>query len=85
MAWFLYMVRCSDGSLYTGITTDISRRIQEHNNKKGATYTRGRVPVGLIYQEKALNRSKALKREAQIKRLTRDEKLALVDNSREIL
>ncbi len=79
MGWFIYMVRCSDGSLYTGITTDISRRIKEHNTRKGAFYTKNKVPVKLVYKEKATSRSAALKREYAIKALSRKEKLALAD------
>jgi putative endonuclease len=63
--------------LYTGITTDISRRLKEHNAKKGAFYTQNKTPVKLVYQEVMASQSEARKREAQIKRLTRKEKLAL--------
>ena len=76
--WCVYIVRCADKSLYTGITTDGERRVKEHNLKKGGNYTRSRIPVKLIYQETGLSRSKALKREAQIKRCTKKEKEALV-------
>ena len=76
--WFLYVVKCQDTSLYTGITTDISRRLKEHNAKKGAFYTKNKTPVELVYQESLINRSDALKRESVIKRLTRKEKLELV-------
>jgi putative endonuclease len=75
MPWFLYIVQCSDASLYTGITTDISRRLKEHNTKKGAFYTKNKIPVTLVYQEPMLNQSEARKREAAIKRLSRAEKL----------
>lgn len=78
MSWFLYIIQCSDESLYTGITTDVSRRLKEHNSKKGAFYTQNKTPVELVYQEAWLNRSAALKREHQIKRLRRNEKLALI-------
>ena len=78
MSWFLYMLQCADGSLYTGVTTDIPRRISEHNYKKGAFYTRNKTPVKLVHQEAMPNQSEALKREAQIKRLTRKEKLMLI-------
>jgi putative endonuclease len=78
MPWFLYIVQCRDETLYTGITTDISRRLKEHNAKKGAFYTQNKTPVKLVYQESMVNQSEASKREAQIKRLTRKEKLALV-------
>ena len=78
MPWFLYMVKCQDTSLYTGITTDISRRLKEHNAKKGAFYTKNKLPVKLVYQEPMLNQSEALKREAAIKKLTRKEKIQLI-------
>lgn len=72
------MVKCQDTSLYTGITTDISRRLKEHNAKKGAFYTKNKLPVKLVYQEPMLNQSEALKREAAIKKLTRKEKIQLI-------
>jgi putative endonuclease len=80
MPWFLYIIRCSDGSLYTGITTDISRRLKEHNAKKGAFYTQNKTPVKLAYQESMANQSEARRREAQIKRLTHKEKIGLLNN-----
>lgn len=85
--WFIYIVRCADGSLYTGITKDIQRRIHEHNNdnRTAAAYTRGRRPVKLAHEESCQTRSQATKREYQIKQLTRKKKEALikmgVDNS----
>jgi len=78
MSWFLYIIKCRDKSLYTGITTDISRRINEHNAKKGAFYTKNKTPVELVYQEDLPSQSVARKRESQIKRLTRKEKLELI-------
>jgi len=78
MPWFLYVAKCRDDSLYTGITTDISRRINEHNAKKGAFYTQNKTPVELVYQEALPNQSAARKREAAIKKLTRKEKLELI-------
>ena len=78
MPWFLYIIQCRDESLYTGITTDISRRLNEHNAKKGAFYTQNKTPVKLVYQEAMPNQSAARKREAAIKRLSREEKLELV-------
>jgi len=78
MPWALYIVQCSDKTLYTGITTDISRRLKEHNSKKGAFYTQNKTPVRLVHQEEMPNRSEALRREHAIKRLTRKEKLELV-------
>tara|TARA_B110000902_G_C13996308_1_gene470886 strand:- start:239 stop:496 length:258 start_codon:yes stop_codon:yes gene_type:complete len=77
--WWVYIVACSDGSLYTGITTDQVRRIAEHNDsKKGAKYTRNRRPVDLVYSEMLPNRSAASKREYEIKKLSRYDKLKLI-------
>ncbi|MBX2848275.1 MAG: GIY-YIG nuclease family protein [Acidiferrobacterales bacterium] len=82
MSWTVYILRCADDSLYTGITINVSRRLSEHNsdNKKGARYTRARRPVELIYQEKCQNRSDASQREHQIKQLSRSQKLALIES-----
>ena len=77
MPWSLYIIKCRDESLYTGITTDIPRRLKEHNSKKGAFYTKNKIPVELVYQEVIPNQSEARKREAAIKRLTRPQKLTL--------
>ncbi len=68
--WHVYMVRCADRSLYTGVATDIHARVATHNAGKGAKYTRGRLPVKLVYQEAVAGRSAALKREHAIKRLS---------------
>ena len=77
--WCVYIVRCADNSLYTGITTDLERRLFEHNNaKNGAKYTRPRRPVALVYQEIAESRSQASKREREIKNLTQQQKLLLI-------
>jgi putative endonuclease len=74
--WFVYMVRCADGSLYTGITTDVRRRVEEHNgdDRLGARYTRGRRPVRVCHVEPAESRSGAARREAAIKKMTRSQK-----------
>lgn len=80
--WFVYIIECSDKTLYTGITTDIERRLEEHNNKKGAAYTRTRIPVKLKYKELCIDRSHALKRESQIKSLTRKDKLQFINSCR---
>ena len=74
--WFVYIVRCADDSLYTGITKDVDRRIQEHNegDKLAAKYTRARRPVVLVHQETCESRSVATKREIEIKKLSREEK-----------
>lgn len=80
--WYTYILRCADSSLYTGVTTDLNRRLQEHNqdNKKGARYTKVRRPVTLVYQEICNDRSSACKREAAIKKLTRQQKLKLINS-----
>lgn len=79
-AWYVYMLRCADNSLYTGITTDIERRLDEHNrsDRLAARYTRARRPVSLVWQEQHLDRSSALKREAALKRLSRSAKEGLI-------
>ena len=77
MAWFVYMLRCGDGSLYTGATDDVARRLAVHQRGKGGRYTRSHLPVSLAYWEELPDRSAALRREAEIKRLSRTEKLAL--------
>jgi putative endonuclease len=77
--WYIYIVECSDGTLYTGITTDVNRRISEHNSGKGAKYTRTRTPVVLRALFEANNRSEASKEECRIKKLTKIEKLKLCD------
>jgi predicted GIY-YIG superfamily endonuclease len=76
--WFLYIVRCADDSLYTGITKDVSRRCQQHNAGTASRYTRCRLPTKLVFQETHPNQSAALKREAEIKAMTRRDKLALI-------
>ena len=78
MAWFVYMLRCGDGSLYTGYSDDVCRRVAAHQSGKGAKYTRSRLPVELVYQEELPDKSAALRREAAIKRLSRTQKLALI-------
>ena len=76
--WHVYIIKCSDGSFYTGVTTDIERRISEHNAGKAANYTRARTPVRLVHNESHPDRSSALKREAEIKSWPRDKKSALI-------
>jgi len=77
--WYVYIVKCSDNSLYTGITVDLERRVEEHNtSKKGAKYTSSRRPVHLVYSETQQDRSSASKRESAIKKLSRSEKLTLL-------
>jgi putative endonuclease len=76
--WFVYMLRCADDSLYTGITTDVNRRGQQHNAGTASRYTRGRLPIRVVYEEILTSRSLALKREAAIKALSRMEKESLI-------
>lgn len=79
MSWYVYMLRCSDDSLYTGVTTDLQRRVAEHNSKtKGAKYTKARQPVILVYFKRSKDRSKAQIKEAELKKLSRSEKLLLL-------
>ena len=78
MAWYVYMLRCGDGSLYTGSTTDVERRLREHQGGTGARYTRSRPRVTLAYAEEAPDRSAAQRREAAIKKLPRAQKLKLI-------
>lgn len=75
--WYVYILRCGDGTLYTGITDDVSARLQAHRDGKGAKYTRGRGPLELVYQEESENHSDAAKREWQIKQLKKQDKLEL--------
>lgn len=77
--YYLYILKCSDDTLYTGITVDLKRRLKEHNfSKLGAKYTKARRPVELVYSKKFKNRSLASKAEAKIKKLTREKKLKLI-------
>jgi len=82
MSWFVYMLRCADGTLYTGMTNDVEKRLQAHNSGRGAKYTRSRLPVELAYKEACPGRREALSREAALKRLTRAEKLELTAGER---
>ena len=76
--WYLYILRCGDGTLYTGITNDVEKRLAAHRAGKGAKYTRGRGPLELAYREECGTHSDALKREAQIKKLSREQKQILI-------
>ena len=78
MSWYVYMLRCGDGTLYTGVTDDVPRRLAAHRSGKGAKYTRGRGPLELVWQEEVTDKSAALRREYQIKRLSRSEKEQLI-------
>lgn len=80
--WSVYVARCADGSLYTGVAKDVAARLAAHNSGRGAAYTRSRRPVRLAYREDGFTRSAALSREAGIKSLTRAEKLALLKAAR---
>lgn len=75
---FVYIMQCSDGSYYTGWTTDIERRLQEHNSGTASKYTRGRRPVKCVYYEEIANKNDALKREIMIKKMNRPQKEALI-------
>jgi putative endonuclease len=77
--WFVYIAQCRDETLYSGVATDVARRVHEHNHSSKCRYTRSRKPVTLVYQESHHDRSSALKREAQIKSLDRKNKLALIN------
>lgn len=76
--WYLYILRCSDGTLYTGITTDVEKRFAAHAKGKGAKYTRGRGPLEIVYRESCGTHSQALKREIAVKKLTRIQKETLL-------
>ena len=78
--YYTYILKCSDNTYYTGYTTDLKKRIETHNEKKGAKYTRGRTPVTLMYYEEFETKSEALKREAQIKKLSLPQKLKLMSS-----
>jgi putative endonuclease len=80
--WSVYILRCADTSLYTGISTDVRRRIAQHNTKKGAAYTRSRTPVTLIWEQGGLTESEARKKEAEIKTWTKADKEAFLHPKR---
>jgi putative endonuclease len=83
VTYVVYILRCADGTLYTGVTNDIARRLAAHNGtSRGARYTRSRRPVALVYSARCRNRSDAQRREAALKRLTRAQKLAIVTAAR---
>lgn len=77
--WYLYILRCGDGTLYTGITTDVEARLEAHRSGKGAKYTRGRSPLELVYSEKCGTHSDALKREWAVKAMPKEEKWKLIN------
>ena len=78
MTWWVYILRCADGTLYTGATNDLDRRLAAHNAGRGAKYTRARRPVALVYREEEADKSAALQREAALKKLARAAKLRLI-------
>jgi predicted GIY-YIG superfamily endonuclease len=80
--WCVYLLRCADGSLYTGITNDLAKRLAAHRGGRGARYTRGRSPLTLLHSEAVPTRGDALRREHQIKALRRRDKLAFLDTLR---
>lgn len=79
--FYVYLLECSDGTLYCGYTNDTKKRLAAHNSGKGAKYTKPRLPVKLVYQEQLPTKSEALKREAAIKKLTRQQKIELIKNN----
>ena len=86
MMYYLYILKCSDKTFYTGITVDLSRRVKEHNTSSlGAKYTRGRRPVKLVYSKKFRNRSSASRAEASIKKLSRKEKLKMLSTKSRVI
>lgn len=79
MSWYVYILKCADGTLYAGATNDVVKRFAAHSEGKGAKYTRGRRPLQLVWKRRFKNRGAALSFEAAIKRLARADKLALID------
>jgi predicted GIY-YIG superfamily endonuclease len=79
--WAVYILRCGDGSLYTGIAKDVQTRIKQHSESRGATYTRTRLPIKLLYQQEGLTHSEALIREAKIKAMPRTKKEEIIFNA----
>lgn len=79
MPYYLYILRCGDNTLYTGIAADVDKRLAAHQSGKGAKYTRGRGPLTVVYREKCDDKSAALRRERAVKALSRKEKLALIE------
>jgi putative endonuclease len=79
--WYVYIIECSDKSLYTGVTSDINRRLKEHNSGNGGKYTRGRIPVTLVYYKSFKSKSEALRREIQLKGWTQAKKIALIEKT----
>ena len=80
MIWWLYLLRCGDGTLYCGIALDVEARLKQHQEGKGAKYTRGRGPLEVVYREGCLSQTEALRRERAVKRLSRAAKLRLLES-----
>lgn len=80
-SYYVYLLECSDGTLYCGYTDDLDKRVKIHNSGRGAKYTRGRIPVRTVYYEELSDKSAALKREAEIKKMSRKEKEKLIDGA----
>jgi predicted GIY-YIG superfamily endonuclease len=80
--WYVYIARCADATLYTGVARDVETRIAEHNSGRGAKYTRGRLPLALVYQERAADRGAALRREHEIKRMPSAAKRNLISRTK---
>ena len=78
VGYYVYILRCADDTLYTGITNDVARRALVHNSGNGAKYTRGRLPVAVVYRERCADKSHALQREREIKKMTREQKRQLI-------
>ena len=81
MKWYIYMLKCGDDSIYTGSTNNIERRLKAHQSGKGAKYTKSHLPVKLVYSEELPDKSSALKREAEIKNMSRKEKLEIISKN----
>lgn len=81
--WYVYLLRCADGTFYAGSTNDLARRLAAHNSGSGAKYTRSRRPCTLVYREEAADKSAALRREAAVKKLSRAQKAALIEKAQE--
>jgi putative endonuclease len=79
--WNVYIILCADSSLYTGISNDVAKRVETHNNKKGAKYTKTRTPVKLVYQQSFESKSLAAKEEWRIKQLTKSQKISLINQN----
>lgn len=82
--WYVYIVRCADRTLYTGIARDLEKRLAQHNKGRGARYTRGRAPVDLVFVEGMPTHGDALRREYQIKRMTLSRKLKMIEESKTV-